>query len=80
MSLSTYPPDSAAAPFEIIGGEIVVVVLVVVLVVVVVAAVATCPQDHHISDQLSTILPVKSPLSMSWCARTHSLAGNTLCT
>lgn len=48
--------------------------------VVVVVVVVTCPQDRHISDQLSTILPVKSPLSMSWCARTHSLAGNTLCT
>jgi hypothetical protein len=32
------------------------------------------------SDQLSTILPVKLPLSISSCARTHSLAGKTQCT
>ena len=35
---------------------------------------------NHSSLQLSTILPVNSPLSINSCAFTHSRALNTLCT
>lgn len=43
-------------------------------------AAASPPSEARHSAQLRTIFPVKSPLSISSCARTHSRAGNTLCT